>query len=174
MCNCTEHCFKMSDHLGVDGCYKNKHSFCVSWCHYTCFTLCLEHRPRDIEWGGREKEEQRHKEQRKSRQEKGDRVISVVLHGWLQWHSFYALTHLTRTTIECIATSLRDKIPELNLPQQTAKDFHLHNKIFWLKRGQLLLLVATCQKHKLERKIISKVLLECCTCIEVQLNIFIQ
>lgn len=121
-----------------------------------------------------EKEEQRHKEQRKSRQEKGDRVISVVLHGWLQWHSFYALTHLTRTTIECIVTSLRDKIPELNLPQQTAKDFHLHNKIFWLKRGQLLLLVATCQKYKLERKIISKVLLECCTCIEVQLNIFIQ
>lgn len=47
MCNCAAHRFKISDHLGVDGSYEHKHSSCVSWCHDTCFTLCLERRPRD-------------------------------------------------------------------------------------------------------------------------------
>lgn len=61
--------------------------------------------------GGRE-EEQRSKERRKSRPERGDSHLCCFMQRTVMTRSFYPYTHPTRANIECITTSLRNKIPQ--------------------------------------------------------------
>lgn len=68
MCNYTEHPFRMSDHLGVDGSYKSEHTPPppprVSWCYCMCFTSrCVWNTRREGEvrglWGGAQRGRER-------------------------------------------------------------------------------------------------------------------
>lgn len=151
MCNCAEHRFKMSDHLGVDGSYKNKHSLCVSWCHYTCFTLCLEHSPAD-RVVGRENKGTRSREKVDKREETESSVLPYAVDSddmfLLSLPSPYAGNHRVHY---CVA--LRQNPPAfLCHITQISKASLTYIITSPGSTGQRLHPVAPLQKHKTEKK----------------------
>lgn len=143
---------------------------------------------RRVEEGGREGE-RRGKERRRGREnkgtrsrekvDKGEKTESSLTQRTVMTRSFYPSPHPTRATIECITTSLRDKIPQpssATLDGYPGPHSHLHNRILWLKRANYYspLHQSNRTKPRSSKTNDSKALMEYHTWDEVQLNIFIH